>query len=386
MKILFVTETPHVWQSGIWFHRVRNPGRALIERGHHVRYMSLGNQISEELMDWPDVVVFGRTYFDGHYPVRTMNEYKKRGKRILYDMDDDFWEVAKHNPSVATSNALKDQYEALITAADAVITPSKVLEKKFKKHFKKPVFICPNGVDYKEYKVPPEKDPLTKDMLTIGYMGASSHWDDIGIIVEPLEQLANKYDFLFVLYGIVGEPIESTIYSYHKMLEGNLQPERNPYFKSAIDFYDRLDRIKMMHVPFRLPELHPGTLSRLNFDIGLAPLKDTEFNKGKSAIKFYEYAATGAVTLASDVGPYKDEVNYTARNTTKDWYNKLEKLIVDKQFREKLRKQQADYVKSRYSVTAVADDEHQGEFFPGIGLAWELACQRPSELKTLNQR
>lgn len=386
MKILFINETPHVWQSGIWFHRVNAPAKALMERGHHVRQICLGNQIAEEFMDWPDVVVFGRAYFDGHYPVRVMHEYKKRGKRVLYDMDDDFWEVAKNNPSTATSNALKDQYETMMHAADALITPSEILAKKFKKHFKKPVFICPNGVDFREYTIPQEKDPMTKGQLTIGYMGGSSHWEDIGIIVEPLEKLSEKYDFLFVLYGLVGEPIESTVYSYHKMLEGNLQPERNPYFKAAIDFYSRLERIKMMHVPFRLPELHPMTLSRLNFDIGLAPIVDTEFNRGKSSIKFFEYAATGAVTLASDVGSYKDDVGYRAKNTPKDWYDKLEKLIVDKEFREKLYKEQSDYVRKNFSVGPVADLKNPEVFYPGIGLPWELACQKPSTLKTLNQR
>jgi len=70
--------------------------------------------------------------------------------------------------------------------------------------------------------------------------------------------------------------------------------------------------------------------------------------------------------------PYKDEVGYRAKNTFKDWYKKLEKLIVDEEFRLKLGKQQQDWVKKNRSLEA-------------IGLPWELAVQQPGGLKVLNQ-
>jgi hypothetical protein len=88
-------------------------------------------------MQWPDTVIFGRVYPQHTDPIKIMRDYKRLGKRVLYDMDDDFWSVAKDNPSVNVSNALKDQYEGMIKEADAVITPSEVLAKKFKKYFKK---------------------------------------------------------------------------------------------------------------------------------------------------------------------------------------------------------------------------------------------------------
>jgi glycosyltransferase involved in cell wall biosynthesis len=368
MKILFITDSIDSWKHGIWYHRQQTPSGALSARGHAIKQVAIGLQFPKEVLEWPDTVIFGRTYPSVFDPLKWMREYKKLGKRVLYDMDDDFWQVAKDNPSVLVSNAMKDQYEGMIKEADAIITPSTVLEKKFKKHFKKPTFICPNGVSEDIYA----PRPRDKKDLIIGYMGASSHWKDLQLIGDVISKLSEKYDFLFTIYGLIGEPMEAAIYTYRRLFNEGLQPEKNPYFKSALDFYDKLKNVRLYHVPFMPPELHPTVLGRCDFDIGLAPLEDNEFNHGKSCIKFYEYASVGTVTLASDVLPYSQEVNYRAKNTFKDWYNKLEKLIRDEEFRSKTLSSQEEWVKKNRN-------------FDVIGLMWEKACQRPGGLKVLNQ-
>lgn len=375
MKILFYNETILAFNSGIWLHRVETPSQALMRRGHGVKQVAIGAHVPQEFMDWPDVVMFGRTYPAAYDPIKIMREYKKLGKRVGYDMDDDFWQVAKDNPSSLVSNSQKDQYEGMIREADFITTPSEVLAKKFKKHFKKPVFICSNGIDEDVYRDRAilRRGSLEDKELTIGYMGAASHWKDLQLIGEVLDALAEKYNFFFTIYGITGEPMEAAIYSYNKMLQLNLQPEKNDYFRAALDFYSQLKRVKLLHVPFMPPELHPGVLSRCDIDIGIAPLEDTTFNAGKSCIKFYEYAFTGTVTLASDVMPYKEEVNYRAKNTFKDWYNKLEKLIIDPEFRAKILAQQQEWAKKNRGLET-------------LGLQWEKALQRPGGLDVLMQQ
>jgi hypothetical protein len=112
-----------------------------------------------------------------------------------------------------------------------------------------------------------------------------------------------------------------------------------------------------------------------DLDIGLAPLEDTEFNAGKSNIKFYEYASVGTVTLASDVQPYNTEVNCLTKNTKKDWIKNLEKLITNPEYRVKKLHEQREWVRKNRSIEA-------------IGIDWELACQKPSKwgIKVLNQQ
>ena len=370
-KILFIQDSQMSWQSGIWFHRTHLPTIGLQKRGHDVKAVALGGQLDQALIDWPDTVIFGRTYHPNLDPVNKLKMFKQAGARILYDIDDDLWAVNPENPSVLVSNAFKDQYEEMIRECDAVCTPSPELAKKIKRFVKgKEVHICPNAVTSQYYT-----DRVGGDsVLNIGYAGAASHWRDLDLIVEPILELAKKYDFIFTLVGIVGGPLSSEMYAYNRIVSSGLQPEKEAYYKSALEFYKKISTLgnRFVHIPFHMPEQYPWALRASNLDIGLAPLAENEFNSGKSNIKYYEYAGVGTVTLASKTAPYTEEVNYLAKNSFKDWYKKLERLIVDEKFRKELLAKQQKWVWDNRDVAKT-------------GLRWELAAQKPGGLLVANQ-
>lgn len=373
MNILFILGSTREWMSGIWFHRNETPTTALKARGHAVMQVPL-DLLSQDNMKWCDVVIFGRTYHPNLQPKESMAAFKKLGKRVLYDMDDDFWNVASHNPSDLVSNAFKDQYEYFTKECDAFITPSVYLGKRIQKIAKgKPVFLAPNGINYDLYK--PRAGGNKK--LVIGWMGAASHWQDLLIPMDALIELKKKHDFIFVLYGLTAEPIDSAMWVVQKLLQLNYEPAKREMHLVMMKFWDKLKQLEFGHLPFMIPELHPLKLSQANFDIAIAPLEDNEFNRGKSNIKYYEYASVGSPTLASDVLPYNTEVSYLAKNTTKDWYNKLEKLIVDEKFRQELAQKQGDWVKKNRNC----NDKDSP-----LGLDWEIACQQNTKNLTLNQK
>lgn len=373
MRILYFLDNVMSWKSGIWYHRTEIPGRGLSKRGHSIRQVAIGANIPDEFMEYPDVVVMGRIYPEHTDPLKTMKAYIKQGTKVVYDIDDDYWAVDPSNPSRFVSNVFKNQYESLIKEADVITTPSKVLANKIRKMVgkKKPIFICHNAIDFDDYVERPRKNKE----LVIGYMGAASHWRDLAMIMPALEKLNEKHDFIFAIHGIVGGDFDSEIHTYNRLLSQNVYPEQNDYYREAINFYEKMKGLKMAHKPFVLPELHPIKLSESDFDIGLAPLEDNEFSRGKSCIKYYEYAAVGTPCIASNVEPYKSEVNYLAKNTTEDWYKKIEKLIVDEKFRNELAKKQQEWVKENRSLDKIAID-------------WELALQKDNGKKSpkvLNQ-
>jgi len=352
MKILYILDSPYAFNNGCWFYRNRIPLKALQQKGHMVHFIALnsGKGLQQETIDFPDVAVFSRTYpID---PLTTLRAFKQAGKKVVYDTDDNLWDVNPDNPSVAISTEKRRQYEHLMQECDTVTTTTPELAKILRK-FNKNVHVCPNAIDYTlfEENLRPK---LPKDRLRIGYTGAASHWKDLSLITEVIRELQKKHDFEFILQGMCGQPLEAEMWQYKQVLDFGLKPEKKLFLEAALKWYEEMRHVKFSHVPFYPPIMYPALLKSIDLDIGIAPLNDNKFNRSKSCVKFYEYATTGAATLASNVLPYSKEVGYCCKNTVNDWVKKLEKLIVDEKFRKQLAEKQSKWVKKNRDIKVVA--------------------------------
>lgn len=348
MKILYILNSQYEWKNGCWLYRCRIPGVELSERGHEVQFMTLGRDIVQEWLDFPDVVVYGRSY--AMDPLPSIETYKKLGKKIVYDLDDDVWSVNPDNPAQKAAKDKREQCAALLTEADVVTTTTELFKKRLQK-FNKNIVVCPNALDFEKFPKRTKKN----ERLRIGYTGAASHWGDASLILDVIFELQKKYDFDFVLQGMTGMAIIAEVYSSRQILKQGAEPERKHYHESILEMYKKLKKLRYFHIPFYPPELYPSVLSDCNLDIGVAPLQDNKFNQVKSCIKFYEYAVTGTPTLASKVLPYSEEVGYCAKNNFKDWKKKLEKLIKDEGFREKLLKKQWAFVQKNRDIKKIVE-------------------------------
>jgi hypothetical protein len=100
-------------------------------------------------------------------------------------------------------------------------------------------------------------------------------------------------------------------------------------------------------------------LSESRIDIGLAPLHDTPFNRAKSDIKYLEYSAVGAATIASPVAPYQASVRHdrgilVTPNTPEAWSRAILRLVEDTRLRQKLAVNAHEWVRSERSIEATA--------------------------------
>lgn len=85
------------------------------------------------------------------------------------------------------------------------------------------------------------------------------------------------------------------------------------------------------------------------FDIGLAPLRDTAFNRARSNVKLKEYSAAGAMWLASPVGPYRGmgEEQGGLLVGDDDWLSTLEALLADADRRRALTERARGWVQGQ---------------------------------------
>jgi glycosyltransferase involved in cell wall biosynthesis len=165
--------------------------------------------------------------------------------------------------------------------------------------------VIPNTIDprlWRRYR----KDLHTarvSSRLEILYMASAAHALDLNSILPSLERLASEYpgSFRLTVVGLDGTGADPAWLR-------RLPPERSDYPHFARWLRDLAGE----------------------FDVGLAPLIDTEFNRLKSDIKILEYTALGLPAIASAVGPYRNVETLELCDSPDGWYEALSTVITDR--------------------------------------------------------
>ena len=101
------------------------------------------------------------------------------------------------------------------------------------------------------------------------------------------------------------------------------------------------------------PEDYPKFKAKLGFDIELAPLVDSNFNRAKSNLRWLEASALKIPVVASNVGPYK-KTNALTCSTTEAWVTALGMLIKSSSRRQELGNTGYNLVKKDYNLVDIA--------------------------------
>jgi len=108
---------------------------------------------------------------------------------------------------------------------------------------------------------------------------------------------------------------------------------------------------------FRAWNLQREVTELQDFDIGIMPLTDDEWTRGKCGFKAIQYMSVGATAVVSPVGANREIVRHGVNGlwaqTPDDWFGQLHRLIVDAVERQRLAEAALDTVAERYSLRSV---------------------------------
>jgi len=200
--------------------------------------------------------------------------------------------------------------------------------------YNKRVEVVPNAIDTNQYKPRQSKtNARSSERTVIGWLGTSGNLYYLKQIEPALQKLSKRYPILLKVicsseFSMKGVPVETV-----------------PWNEST-----------------EIEEL-------AGFDIGVAPLTDDEWTRGKCTIKLLKYMSMGIPSVASPVGfncrVISDGENGLLASTQEKWYEKLALLIEDDQLRRQFSINGRRTIEKEYSYDAV---------IPEFGQVLEKAC------------
>ena len=137
-----------------------------------------------------------------------------------------------------------------------------------------------------------------------------------------------------------------------------------------------------VNLEFRLWSLENEVADLLEGDIGVMPLPDTEWARGKCGLKLLQYMALGLPAVASPIGVNQEIIsggeNGFLAATEDEWYTALLRLCQDEALRVRLGTAARKTVESRYSLSVwgprladhyrriLSENRPAGSVLPGI--------------------
>lgn len=293
-------------KGGVHWYRQAEPIRVAAQNGITT---GVGNRLDNEVCEQFDTILVHMLWDE-----RNSQAWEKLARqqchRLIFDIDDVMWEpdwqpFTKHY----TPDVLR-QVWTNIQLAHVVTTPSAVIAEKVAR-FNPNVWITPNTVP--EYllsrTMPRRPHPAPFVRYLVGYQGSPSHSTDwpLWLMKQLIEFLGRWSDWGMHFWG-PNEPVDGWPHN---------QVGNTPWFENVPDYY-----------------------RSLSMDIGIGPLKDTPFNRGKSALRAVEYAALGIPAILSAGPAYTGWVDHGVTGVLLDpgdsWSHAIATLAADQDLREKM--------------------------------------------------
>ena len=227
----------------------------------------------------------------------------RSGKPVVVDFDDAFFLNYDANRRASVRALLKGKLEPLLRNAAACCCGNPYLED-YASRLCRQTMLLPTVVDTEIYRPPPSDRSVGP--LTIGWIGSPSTWSYMRPLLPILVDLARERQLRIRVVG-AGALAER---------------ERFP----EIDLVEWQEEREVADVQA--------------MDIGIMPLPDEEWARGKSGYKLIQYMACGLPVVASPVGVNSDIVrngiNGYLAGSPDEWREALIRLIDDPDHRMRL--------------------------------------------------
>lgn len=298
--------------------------RVLYQRGHYLdklRFVRRG--IAKRMADLQRVHDFDIIFIFREALMTRSTRFERAFKRskakIIFDFDDSIWlqNVSEANRYWAW---VKDpgKTSRIIALADLVFAGNAYLAE-YAGTFNPNVTIVPTTIDTSEYQPTPFR---TEGPICIGWSGSITTIQHFKYAIPALQILKAKY----------GDRI-------HIRVIGD-----SSYTEPLLD---------VVGMPWR-KETELADLSAM--DIGIMPLPDDEWSRGKCGLKGLQYMGIGLPAVMSPVGVNKeiiqDGLNGFLASTTEEWVEKLSLLIDNADLRRRMGLEARRTVEEHYSVNA----------------------------------
>lgn len=237
------------------------------------------------------------------------------------DLDDAIFHKYDQSSSGLVRHFLGKRIDRLMAGARLVVAGNAYLAQRAREAGAPWVEIVPTVIDIDRYDVKTTPHEKT-DPLRIVWIGSPSTEICLDILHAPLAKLQEKHPFTLRIISGSGGSI------------ANVNVERIAWSEST------------------------EMLSIQTCDVGIMPLRDTPWERGKCGYKLIQYMACGLPVVASPIGVNCDivrngENGYLAANEA-EWIDSLSKLIINAQLRQQMGAVGRKLVEQEYCLQKVA--------------------------------